>query len=165
MITAIATQPLTRQAFAAYGDVIEKQGANHHLINDGNCIRFHDLAGVQLLGEQARALINIFSPQPKTLPCPIALVERHPLGSQAFIPLTTDPFVVVVCRDTGGIPVEPRAFITNGTQGVNYRANVWHAPLLALAPDTNFAVIDRDGDGINLEEFHFPEPLMLSYST
>ncbi|MGE3244981.1 MAG: ureidoglycolate lyase [Beijerinckiaceae bacterium] len=157
----LTLEPLTREAFAPFGDVIAKEGARHHLINGGSCTRYHDLAPVQLLGEAGRALINIFAPQPVVLPYAISLVERHPLGSQAFVPLSRDPFAVVVCEDEGGKPVRPRAFITDGRQGVNYRANVWHAPLIALADGAEFLVVDRGGEGVNLEEFVFETSLTI----
>ena len=158
MSNAILLEPLTREAFAPFGDVIEKPGASYHPINSGNCIRYHDLADVQLLGGNARALINIFEPKPQVLPYQLTLVERHPLGSQAFVPVSRDPFVVVVCEDDNGKPGRPRAFLTDGLQGVNYRANTWHAPLIALAQGAEFLVIDRGGDGVNLEEYTFQVP-------
>lgn len=161
MSLTIIAEPLTRASFAGFGDVIEKAGAKHHSINDGTCIRYHDLAPVQLLGNNACALINIFSPEPKTLPCPVRLVERHPLGSQAFIPLSEGRFLVFVYADARGAPVGPRAFVTNGRQGVSYRANIWHAPLIALGPNADFIVIDRGGDGDNLEEYELAEPILL----
>lgn len=162
MTVTITAEPLTRAAFAPFGIVIEKDGAAHHFINEGNCIRYHDLAPVELLGEEARALINIFSPKPHALPYAVKLVERHPLGSQAFIPLTRDPFIVFVCEDESGAPVRPRAFVTNGTQGVSYRANAWHAPLIALADGADFLVIDRGGIGSNLEEFSYNETITIT---
>jgi ureidoglycolate lyase len=113
---------------------------------------------VQLLGGNARALINIFAPRPHALPYAVRLVERHPLGSQAFMPLSRDPFVVFACEDENGKPVRPRAFLTDGLQGVNYRANTWHAPLIALAQGAEFLVVDRGGDGLNLEEYTFQPP-------
>ena len=135
------------------------------LINNGGCVRYHDLAQVELLGAHARALINIFAPAPQPIPCRVELVERHPLGSQAFMPLTRDPFLVVVCADADGAPVEPRAFVTNGAQGVSYRANVWHAPLIALADGADFLVVDRDGEGANLEEWILPTALNIIVRT
>ena len=158
MSDAILLEPLTCDAFAPFGDIIEKAGASHLPINSGNCIRYHDLAEVQLLGGNARALINIFTPRPYALPYRVELVERHPLGSQAFVPLSRDPFVVVVCEDEAEKPVRPRAFLTDGLQGVNYRANAWHAPLIALARGAEFLVVDRGGDGVNLEEYTFQVP-------
>ncbi len=163
MTITLKAEPLTRAAFALFGDVIEKAGAEQHLINEGLCTRYHDLAQVELLGEDARALINIFEPEPKTMPVQIKLVERHPLGSQAFIPLSADPFLVIVCEDDKGSPVRPRAFLSDGSQGVNYRVNVWHAPLIALARGSNFAVIDRGGEGVNLQEYTFDHAIIADH--
>ncbi|MCC2099084.1 MAG: ureidoglycolate lyase [Hyphomicrobiales bacterium] len=161
MSNVLHLEPLTRAGFAPFGDVIEKAGAHQHPINDGTCTRYHDLAQVELLGGSPRALINIFAPQPCVLPYAVKLVERHPCGSQAFVPLSRDPFVAVVCEDEDGAPVRPRAFLTDGRQGVNYRVNVWHAPLIALADGAEFLVVDRGGDGDNLEEFTLPEMLVI----
>lgn len=157
----VMIEPLQSDIFAPFGDVIAREGAQSHFINDGNCIRYHDLATVEFTGQNARTLINIFAPKSYALPYILKLVERHPLGSQAFVPLSRDPFLVVVCSDADGVPVSPRAFISNGYQGVNYHANVWHAPLIALADDTDFAVIDRGGDGNNLEEYEFDTPVTI----
>lgn len=158
----LIAKPLTKAAFASFGDVIERSGAEQRTINEGRCTRFHDLAQVETRGEEARTLINIFAPIALTLPIGVNLVERHPLGSQAFVPLSADPFLVVVCEDENGVPLKPHAFITDGQQGVNYRANIWHAPLIALAEKADFVVIDRGGDGVNLEEYTLDEPLVVS---
>ncbi|MDP4593194.1 MAG: ureidoglycolate lyase [Beijerinckiaceae bacterium] len=162
MANDLKLEPLAKAAFAQFGDVIEKDGAEQLAINEGRCIRFHDLAKVDIVGDQPRTLINLFAPQAAFRPLSIRLVERHPLGSQAFIPMSADPFVVLVCEDENGTPVRPRAFVTNGKQGVNYRANVWHAPLIALAAETTFAVVDRGGEGVNLEEHIFSSPLCVA---
>lgn len=157
----IEAQPLTREAFAPFGDVIETEGADSFLINEGNCRRFHDLARVEAGGEGARVLINIFRGQPYAMPLALGMVERHPLGSQAFMPLSGRPFLVAVCPDIDGAPGEPRAFITTPGQGVNYARNVWHAVLTPIGQEQDFLVVDRGGEGNNLEEFFFDEPFMI----
>ena len=96
------------------------------------------------------------------LPLTLKMVERHPLGSQAFMPLSPEPFLVIVAADENGRPGVPRAFMTNGSQGVNYPANAWHGVLTPLAGEQRFLVVDRGGDGNNLEEFVFDEPFMVS---
>lgn len=160
MTDAILTvHPLTRAAFAPFGEVIETDGADHYPINNGTTERYHDLADVDVAAQNGRSLINIFRGSPVALPVPITMVERHPLGSQAFIPLAPRPFLIVVA-DTGGSgkPGNLFAFLSVNGQGVNYRRNVWHHPLLALEQPTDFLVIDRGGPGDNLEEHAFQPP-------
>lgn len=157
-ITAI---PLTRENFAGLGDVIETEGAHHYPINNGKCERYHDLARVETAGPNARTLVNIFRGTPYTFPLRLSMVERHPFGSQAFVPLTSRPFLVVVCDDTDEGPGTPQAFVTNGAQGVNYPRNRWHAVLTPIGEPQDFVVVDRGGDGNNLEEHHFDEPWVI----
>ncbi|WP_309084723.1 ureidoglycolate lyase [Chelativorans sp.] len=154
-ITAV---PLTRAAFAPFGDVIDTEGAQSFPINNGKTQRFHDLATVDVQGEAARVLISIARGQPYTFPLKLTMVERHPLGSQAFIPLEPRPFLVVVCLDEGGRPGRPQAFLTGAGQGVNYARNTWHAVLTPIGEKQDFLIVDRGGDGNNLEEFFFSEP-------
>ncbi|WP_159588557.1 ureidoglycolate lyase [Chelativorans xinjiangense] len=157
-MTRITANPLTKQAFAPFGDIIETDGAESFLINEGKCRRFHDLARVEAIGENARVLVNIFRGQPYPLPLKLTMVERHPLGSQAFMPLSPRPFLVAVCPDEGGKPGTPQAFVARPGQGVNYHRNTWHAVLTPLGEEQDFLAVDRGGDGNNLEEFFFPEP-------
>ncbi|RST86943.1 ureidoglycolate lyase, partial [Aquibium carbonis] len=155
--------PLTREAFAPFGDVIETEGARHYPINGGKCERYHDLATVEAKGENARVLVSIFKGTPYPFPLELTLVERHPLGSQAFMPLTPAPFLVVVCPDgPGGGPGTPRAFVTRPGQGVNYPAGRWHAVLTPIGAPQDFLVVDRGGDGNNLEEHVFEEPWIVT---
>ena len=158
MTRIIIAQPLTRESFASFGDVIETDGATHFPINGGKCERFHDLAQVEATGPNARVLISLFKGTPYSFPLKLNLVERHPFGSQAFIPLSRRPFLVVVCDDTPEGPGTPRAFLTKPGQGVNYPRNRWHGVLTPIGDNQDFAVVDRGGDGQNLEEFHFAEP-------
>ncbi len=157
---------LTRETFAPFGDVIETPGAQMRLINNGTTQRFHDLAKVETLGEQAHTLVSIFRGQPFALPLSIAMLERHPLGSQAFIPLQPCRWVVVVAPDENGAPGTPVAFLiepeVSGARGVNYAANVWHHPLIALDAVSDFLVVDRGGDGNNLQEHFFATPYTIS---
>ena len=155
VITAV---PLTREAFAPYGDVIETAGAVHYPINNGKCERYHDLATVEAAGPGARAIVSIFSGTPYELPLTLTMVERHPFGSQAFIPLSPRPFLVIVCEDTADGPSHPAAFVAAPGQGVNYPRNRWHGVLTPVGAPQDFAVVDRAGEGTNLEEFHFDEP-------
>jgi len=157
--------PLTREAFAPFGDVIGATGAASYPINNGSTIRFHDLARVETAGRGARTLVSIFRGRAFALPVEIAMMERHPLGSQAFMPLSDRPFLIVVAPDEGGKPGEPVAFVVRpdagGSRGVNYHRNVWHHPLLSLQGASDFLVVDRGGEGSNLEEFFFEEPYVI----
>jgi ureidoglycolate lyase len=154
----LAAEKLTRAAFAPFGQVIEAEGAVHYPINAGNCERYHDLARIELAGPGARPLLSIMKSSGFALPHAVTLVERHPLGSQAFYPLSDHPFLVVVAPDAGGTPGAPRAFVTAPGQGVNIGMNVWHGVLTPLGPPADFLCVDRGGEGVNLEEFPFAEP-------
>ncbi len=152
---------LTRDAFAPFGDVIETAGAHHYAINEGTTERFHDLCDVDVESEGGKTLVNIFRGQAWACPISIKMVERHPLGSQAFIPLTQRPFLVVVAENGGAEPGPLHAFLSTDGQGVNYRRNVWHHPLLSLEETSDFLVVDRGGAGQNLEEFSFNMPIAM----
>ncbi len=152
----INIEPLTKKAFAPFGDVIETDGAELRIINSGSTERFHDLMAIDVASEGGKAIVSIFRGQPFTLPVSIKMVERHPLGSQAFIPIGKFPFLLVVADDDNGMPIAPRAFLATGGQGVNYGRNIWHHPLLCLETVCDFIVIDRSGPGNNLQE-HFYE--------
>lgn len=153
----LPVRPLTKAAFAPFGSVIETDGAERRLINGGTTERFHALAEVCALGEGARAIVSIFRGQPFALPIEISMLERHPLGSQAFVPLDRRPYLVVVAPDDGGRPAQPQAFLASGGQGVNYAAGAWHHPLLALESASEFVVVDRTGPGENLQEYFFSD--------
>ena len=162
MGSKIVARPLTSEAFAEFGEVIETKGAQQISINNGQCTRFHDLATIQFSGPDARPLVNIFSSSPCALPLELKMVERHPLGSQAFIPFSRDPFLVIVARDRQGTPETPEVFITSSGQGVNIRQNTWHGVLSPLYKSADFLVIDRGGEGDNLEEYFYPEPSVVT---
>nr|WP_210347988.1 ureidoglycolate lyase [Brucella pituitosa] len=150
-------EPLTKAAFAPFGDVIEVDGAERRLINNGTTERFHDLARVEATGTDARVLINIFRGQSFAAPVDIVMMERHPFGSQAFVPLNGRPFLVVVAEDVEGKPARPKAFLARGDQGVNYWRNVWHHPLVSLEQTSDFLIVDRTGNEDNLEEYFLPD--------
>jgi ureidoglycolate lyase len=153
----ILARPLTREAFAPFGDVIETKDAQHFPINGGKCERYNDLAKVEAGAPNGRVLINIFRSTPYEFPLRLTMVERHPLGSQAFVPLSPRPFLVVVCDDTIWGPGLPQAFLTAPGQGVNYPPNRWHAVVTPIGEPQDFVVIDRGGDGNNLEEYFFDD--------
>jgi ureidoglycolate lyase len=154
----LSIEPLTKEIFRPFGDVIETDGAKHFPINNGSTQRYHDLAEIQL-DDGARALVNIFRATPLDYPLNIRMVERHPLGSQAFVPLNNKPYLVAVAKKGDQPSVSDlRVFSARGDQGVNYHAGTWHHPVLALQTVSDFLVIDRDGKGPNCDEFFFDEP-------
>ena len=155
----IQPEPLTRQTFAAFGDVIEISGAKQFAINDGYTTRVHDLFQPELLGSNARILINYFLGRPR--PLDVAMVERHPYGSQAFIPIDKFDWWVVVAAAPR--PDALRCFRAGGDQGVNYHAGTWHHPLLVDRAQ-QFLVIDRHGAEHNLEEAFFEHPRRIDRS-
>lgn|SRR5690554_5319916 len=161
MNRAITIEPLSREAFAPFGQVLTIEGAEHFSINNGMTERFHDLANIEIGGENGRTLISIFRGQPYELPLTLRMVESHPLGSQAFMPLHERPFLVIVAPDEGGKPGTPRAFLTAPGVGVNLKRNVWHGVLTPLEAEGDFLVVDRGGDGNNLEEYFFDEPFVV----
>lgn len=160
----IQTEPLTAVAFAPFGEVLEAVGPPDRLINAGLCARFHDRARLDF-GASGRAGISIFDAQPCTLPYRFDLVERHPEGSQAFLPMAVQPFLVIVAPDSGDTPGTPRAFLTNGAQGINLRVGTWHGVLTPLHAPGRFAVVDRIGPGTNLQEYRYTPPWTITISS
>lgn len=154
--------PLTKDAFAPFGDVLEDDPTSLRMINGGNTGRFHALATAEATGEEARIVLNKFRGKPRSFPYAVNMMERHPLGSQSFTPLSGNPFLVVVAEDRDGAPGKPLVFLARADQGVNYRRNVWHHPLMAIGSMSDFLVVDRDGPGNNLEEFFFVQPYLIA---
>lgn len=155
---------LTRAAFELYGEVIELSGARSFPINLGSTIRYHDLAKVDVSQEGGRPLISLFRGQPRVLPFAVKMMERHPLGSQAFLPLNDHPYLIVVAESGDLAGSRLRGFVTKGWQGVSYARNIWHHPLLALGEISDFIVVDRGGEGVNLVEEDLPEAVWLTES-
>lgn len=153
----LAAAPLTATAFAPFGDVIESEGRSHYPINAGTAQRYSDLAKVEVTAAGGRPLISLLRAEPVALPLRLRLMERHPLSSQAFIPLSSTPFLVIVAP-AGALSIEGiRAFLSNGRQGVNYRTGTWHHPLLALEQTSEFLIVDRGGEGDNCDEISLGE--------
>lgn len=152
----ITAQPLTAAAFAPYGQVLEAVGAPDRIINRGLCGRWHDRARVEVA--DGRVGISVFLAQPRTLPYDCDLLERHPDGSQAFLPLHGHPFLVIVAPDAGGVPGDPCAFVTDGVQGINLSRGTWHGVLTPLQAPGLFVVVDRIGPGANLQEHALAQP-------
>lgn len=162
MTRDLAVEPLTRAAFAPFGDVISLDDARHFPINGGTTERFHDLATIDAAADGGRPLVNVFRGQPHALPLEITMMERHPLGSQAFIPLGDLRYLVVVAPPGPLDERLMRAFSVHGRMGVNYARGVWHHPLIALDAVSDFIVIDRGGSQPNCDEIELTEPVRLS---
>lgn len=161
MTRTILTEPLTPEAFAPFGDVLAALGAPDKIINQGKCGRYHDRARLDFGAETVppgRAGISIFDAEPRALPYLLDLVERHPEGSQAFVPMSTNPFLIIVAPDEGGVPGRPRAFVSDGSQAINFHRGTWHGVLTPLAAPGLFAVVDRIGTSANLQEHWFETP-------
>jgi len=156
MTRRITIEPLTAAAFAPFGDLIAADGDPDKIINQGRCGRFHDLARLDFNG--GRAGISLFVAETESFPVTIRMVERHPDGSQAFIPMSQTGFLIVVAPDAGGVPDTPRAFVTQPGQAINFHRGTWHGVLTPLAAPGLFAVVDRIGTGANLEEHWFDTP-------
>ena len=163
MVKRLAIEALTAERFAPFGEVISADAAARHFpINGGTTERYHDLANLDA-GSDGKLIVSILRGQPRELPFAVTMLERHPLGSQAFVPLGQQPYLVVVAP-TGEAP-EPdalRAFFAQPGQGVNYAKGVWHHPLLALNEISDFLVIDRSGPGNNCDEITLAEPRFLT---
>ena len=159
MNTEIVIEPLTKAAFAPFGEILEADGAPDKIINQGMCGRHHDLATLDFV--DGHAGISIFDAQVRTLPYELAMMERHPERSQAFVPMSYFPFLIIVASDANGAPHRPRAFLANAGQGINFHRNTWHGVLTPLHAPGLFCVVDRIGDGANLEEFFFDTPYVV----
>ncbi|WP_339509741.1 ureidoglycolate lyase [Pseudomonas sp. RL_15y_Pfl2_60] len=155
-------EPLSKEAFAPFGDVIETEGSEYFMINNGSTRRYHKLATVETAQPEDKAIISIFSAEALQMPLTVCMLERHPQGSQAFIPLLGNPFLIVVAP-VGDAPESElvRAFRSNGKQGINYHRGVWHHPVLTIEKRDDFLVVDRSGSGNNCDEYFFTEDAQL----
>lgn len=158
-MTRLRAEPLTAEAFAPFGEVLEAVGAPDKLINQGMCGRWHDRAALDF--SDGRAGISLFRAEARATPLQVEMVERHPDGAQAFIPMSDAPWLVIVAPDEDGAPGPLRAFRPSAGQGVSYRRAVWHGVLAPLRGPALFAVIDRIGPGPNLDEHWFNEPILV----
>jgi ureidoglycolate lyase len=160
-VITLVPVPLTRERFAPYGDVIETSQRSSAAMNDGRFERFDELGRVDVVdGEVAISVSRCRTPT--SLPLRVYRVERHPLGSQAFVPLTPCRMIVVVAPPGEAVMAdELRAFVTNGRQGLNYGRGTWHMPLVAFEAGQEFLIVDRAGEKGNCEEHEFDEVVML----
>ena len=155
----IPLRPLDPEEFAPFGDVLDTRGDPDKIINAGLCGRFHDRARLDF-GPDGRAGISLFDAEPRVLPYRIDLLEHHPDGSQAFIPMHTNPWLVIVA-EPGEAPGRIHAFRAEPGQGVNLLRGTWHGVLTPLHAPGLFAVIDRIGSTPNLVEHPLPEPVKI----
>jgi len=151
-MTDISPKALTKANFSRYGDVISVDDADEYFsINEGNTMRYHNLAKVDVADGNGQPIVNIFRSKPLGFPIAIKMMERHPLGSQAFIPMGKQPYLVVVAPAGKFDAASIEVFIASAEQGVNYHKGTWHHFCLALNENSDFLVIDRGGDGDNCD--------------
>ena len=155
-------EPLTKAAFAPFGDVVETDGHEPLHINQGFALRFDNLARIDVGTDGGQTKVSLFTANPRPKPIMINLMERHPLGSQLFYPLQDRPWLVLVCGDPHDASTY-RAFAATGRQGINYHRNIWHFPLLVFDAERRFIVVDRVGPGNNLEEVELETLLSIAF--
>lgn len=156
----LRVEALTPEAFAPFGEVISFAAAREIFpINNGTTQRHHALARVEVGG--GHGLISLARAEPRVLPFPIAMLERHPLGSQAFIPLSPTPYLVVVAESPQH---PPRCFLAAHGEGINYRAGTWHHPLIALERASDFVIVDRGGEGANCDETQLAQTWWITHA-
>lgn len=158
MSNTLKATPISSDAIAGLAELIEASGAPDKMINQGRCGRFHDRANLDIDGV---AGISVFKSESFAMPFKMEMMERHPHGSQAFLPMQKGEYLVVVAEDKDGAPHAPRAFIAGAGQGVNIGRNVWHGVLCPLSDPGLFMVVDRVTSGPNLEEHWFTEPFTI----
>lgn len=162
MSLTLIPQPLTKERFAPYGDVVESVIDRKAAMNAARFERFDDLCNVEM-ADDGRVAVSIARCRVATsLPLRIDMVERHPLGSQAFVPLTPCKMIVVVAPPEASVEAaDLKAFVTNGRQGINYHRGTWHMPLIAFEAGQEFLIVDRAADRPNCDEHTLDEPVML----
>ncbi len=162
MTITLKAEPLTSERFAPFGEIIESSLGGADAMNAARFQRFDDLCTVDLINDGKVSVSIARCRTPTTLPLRLEMVERHPLGSQAFIPLKPCKMVVVVAPPTEGVDTdELRAFVSNGRQGINYRRGTWHMPLIAFEEGQEYLIIDRAGNEANCEEHMLDDIIFL----
>jgi len=164
METIIKPIEITRKNFAAYGDLISSDNIKPVNINAGYAKRFDNLANINTSRDEGKTIVSIFSAIKRTFPMKIDMMEKHPLGSQAFIPMKETTFITFVSPPGEKPEINNiESFIVPPGIGINYKPGVWHFPLISTE-DTNFLVIDRKGTGENLIIHKFDkENIILKY--
>jgi len=158
----LVLEPLTAEAFAPFGEVIQRQGVTPQSINYGRTQKFADLARIDTAAEGGETTVHLYRSEAVMLPFQIERMERHPLGSQAFMPLHQQPFPVIVAPPGDDPEFQTiRGFITNGEQGINLHKGVWHHYQVSLAGNCVYLVIDRKGPHNNCVEWELDQALMI----
>ena len=155
---------ITTETFSTFGDIISMEKHKSLEINKGYALKYDDLAKIDVTKNQGKPKVSIFDAKARKFPIKIEMMERHPLGSQAFLPYSNCIFLIVVspCGDKPVID-NIKAFVVPRDTGINYHAGVWHYPLIATI-ESKFFVIDRKADDQNLELFNFSDnKIMLHY--
>ena len=155
---------ITRSNFSAYGDLISSNDIKPIDINDGYAKRFDNLANINTSQNEGKTIVSIFSALKRTFPMKIDMMEKHPLGSQAFIPMKQTTFLAFVAPPGDKPEIKKiESFIVLPGMGINYKAGIWHFPLISTE-NMNFLVVDRKGDGNNLIIHNFEkEKIILKY--
>lgn len=162
MTITLKAEPLTKERFAIYGDVVETARESSDGMNEARFERFDDLCHVDLINDGQIAVSIARCRTPTSLPLRLEMIERHPLGSQAFIPLSPCKMVVVVAPPGESVDAgELRAFVSNGRQGINYRRGTWHMPLISLQEGQEYLIIDRGGNEPNCDQHTLDEIIFL----
>ena len=150
MTITITPKKITKENFAKFGELITTDDIKPISINDGYAKRFDGIANLDTSKDNGEATISIFSALKRTFPMNIDMMEQHPLGSQAFIPMKETTFLSFVApNDSKPDLSKVEAFIVPPGLGVNYKTGTWHFPLISTE-DMNFLVVDRKGSGDNL---------------
>jgi len=150
MEITINPKPITKENFSKFGDMITTDDIKPLEINNGYAKRFDGIANVDTSKDNGKTIISIFSALKRAFPMKINMMEKHPLGSQAFVPMKETTFLVFVAPKNNKPDLNKiEAFIVPPGIGVNYNPGTWHFPLIATE-DMNFLVVDRKGSGDNL---------------
>jgi ureidoglycolate lyase len=150
----ITPEPISKESFALFGDVIDCAGSHDFLINDGDCERYNDRARLDI-DSSGKPGVSLFKSRCYSLPYTLRMMERHPLASQTFIPMSSDRILVVVAHNNNNNnndrPGTPRAFLTQPEQAINLLRGVWHGVLTPLGTSGLFAVVDYIGGEPNCD--------------
>ena len=146
----INPKPINKSNFLKYGEVITTEQIKPIKINNGYAQRFDGIANLDTKNQNGETTISIFSALKRTFPMKIDMMEKHPLGSQAFIPMKETTFLILVAPKGNKPAIEKiKSFIVPPGIGINYKPGTWHFPLISTE-NMNFLVVDRKGSGENL---------------
>ncbi len=141
---------ITKENFSKFGDMITTENIKPLEINNGYAKRFDDIAKIDTSNKNGETTISIFSALKRSFPMKIDMMEKHPLGSQAFIPMKQTTFLTLVAPEGERLEIDKiESFVVPKGKGVNYKTGIWHFPLIATE-DMDFLVVDRKGSGENL---------------